>query len=169
MIDNDDSPAPASQDIPFDSARELCRLSVAMAAGARRQMDIVSRSLDPMIYDTEEFADAVKRLVLAKGSRVRILLLDPESLFARGGHRLVELAMRVSSHMEIRRVGAEQAGFNEAMLIADRVGVIHRKYSDRHEGTANFHARLWAARLSESFELLWQNSESDPHFRRLML
>jgi len=158
-----------SEDVPFSSSLELRRLSVAMAGGARRQLDIVSRSLDPLVYDTGEFLDAVKKLVLAQRSRVRILVLDPESLRARGGHRVVDLALRVSSHMEIRRPGPDHSGFNEAMLIADRMGVIHRQHSDRYEGIANFRARPWAARLSESFDLLWQNAEADPYFRRLML
>jgi len=167
-IDND-TPAAASGPIPFSSALELRRLSAEMAANARQQLDIVSRSLDPRVYDTEEFISAVKQLVLTPRSRVRILLLDPAALLARGGHRLVELAIRVSSHMEIRRVGPDQSEFNEAMMIADRSGAIYREYSDRHDGIANFHDRLWAARLSESFESLWQNALPDPNFRRLML
>jgi hypothetical protein len=81
----------------------------------------------------------------------------------------VILALRVSSYMEIRRPGPDHQGFNEAMLIADQIGVIHRMQSDRYEGIANFHNPLRANRLSESFEAMWQNAEPDPHFRRLML
>lgn len=170
MIENDNgSLKPGSEDVPFSSALELRRLSAEMAGSAGQQLDIVSRSLDPPVYDTEEFLGAVKKLVLTRRGRARILVLDPESLLAYGGHRLVELALRASSHMEIRRPGPDHLEFNEALLIADRIGVIHRKHSDRYEGVANFRARQWAARLSERFELLWQNAETDPHFRRLML
>lgn len=170
MIENDSgSLGLGAEDLPFSTSLELRRLSVEMVGNARRQLDIVSRSLEPAVYDSVEFVDAVKKLALSPHGRVRILVLDPESLLSYGGHRLVELAMRVSSHMEIRRPGPDHLEFNEAMLIADRMGVIHRKYSDRFEGIANFRARLWAARLSESFDLLWQNADIDPHFRRLML
>lgn len=140
-----------------------------MVGKARRQLDIVSRSLEPAVYGTQDFLEAAKALALTPRGQVRILLLDPEALLARGGHRLVELAMRVSSHMEIRRPGPDHQEFNEAMLIADRRGVIHRQLSDRYEGVANFHAPQWAARLSDNFETIWQNAEPDPHFRRLML
>jgi hypothetical protein len=157
--------------IPFSSSLELAALSAQMAGRVRRRLDIVSRSLEPAVYETKEFLDAVQKLVVTgRGhAHVRILVLDVEALISRGDHRLVMLAMRVSSYMEIRRLGPDQQGFNEAMLIADQVGVIHRMVSDRYEGVANFHDPLRAARLSESFELMWQNAEPDPHFRRLML
>lgn len=158
-----------SGDIPFFSSSELGSLSVEMVGGARRRLDIVSHSLEPAVYDTEAFLEAVKKLVLTPRGQARILVLDPEALISRGGHRLVDLATRVSSRMEIRRPGPEDQEFNEAMLIVDDVGMIHRKLSDRYEGVANFHAPLRAAQLLESFESLWQNAEADPHFRRLML
>jgi len=169
MIENDEVSASGSEDVPFSSSPELHRLAIMLVGNARRQLDIVSRSLEPQVFGSAEFIEAVKKLALTQGSRVRILVLDPASLLAHGGHRLVELAMRVSSHMEIRRPGLDQAEFNESMMIADRVGVIHRKNADRYEGIANFHAPRWAARLSEDFEPLWQNAEADPNFRRLML
>lgn len=170
MIEKDIPAIPlASEDIPFASAAELRQLSVAMAGTARRQLDIASRSLDPKVYDTEEFVEAVKKLALTKRGQIRILVLDPEALLSQGSHRLVELAMRVSSHIEIRKPGPDHQEYNEALLLADRMGVVYRKYSDRHDGQANYHAPLWAARLSDDFEQLWQNAESIPHFRRLML
>jgi len=111
-----------------------------------------------------------KLVVTGRGrGRVRILVLDPEALLSRSDHRLVNLALRVSSYVEIRRPGPDHVEFNEAMLIADRKGVIHRKQSDRYEGVANFHAPVRAAHLSENFESIWTHAEPDPHFRRLML
>ncbi len=172
MAANDiDRPGHGAEDIPFSSSLELAKLSAQMAGAARRRLDIVSRSLEPAVYDTREFLDAAQKMVLSTRGRgrVRILVLDPEALLSRGEHRLVNLAMRVSSYMEIRRPGPDHQEFNEAMLLADRGGVIHRKHSDRYEGVANFHAPQRAAYLSENFETLWQNAEPDPHFRRLML
>jgi hypothetical protein len=160
-----------AEDIIFSSSLELARLSADMAGRARRRLDIASRSLEPAVYDTKEFLEAVQKLVLAARGRacVRILVLDPEALISRGDHRLVQLAMRVSSYMEIRRPGPDHQEFNEALLIADGKGVIHRKQADRYEGVANFHAPRRAAHLSQSFETLWQHAELDPNFRRLML
>ncbi len=157
-----------TEDIPFSTVLELGKLSLNMVEGACRQVDIVSRSLEPAVYNAPEFLDAVKKLLLSGHGRVRIVVLDPASLIAQG-NRLVDLAMRLSSYMEIRRPGPEQGDFNEAMLIADGLGWIHRQHADRYEGIANFHAPHKAALLAERFEALWQNAETVPHFRRLML
>jgi len=160
-----------TEDIPFSSRLEVANLTAQMAGRVRRHLDIVSRSLEPAVYETKEFLEAAQRLVVSgRGrARVRILLLNPEALLARGDHRLVNLALRVSSYMEIRRPGPDHVEFNEAMLIADRMGVIHRKLSDRYEGIANFRNPQRAAHLSDSFESIWTHAEPDPHFRRLML
>ncbi len=159
----------SAEDIPFSTALELGRLTVEMVGGAQHQVDIASRSLAPAVYNTQELLDAVKKLVLSGRGRVRILVLDPASVISQGNHRLVDLAMRLSSYMEIRRPGPDHAEFNEAMLIVDGLGIIHRKFADRYEGIANFGAPRKAALLTESFEALWQNAETVPYFRRLML
>lgn len=174
MASETDGPASSglkAEDIAFLTSAELAELSAQMALRARRSLDIVSRALDPKVYDTREFVEAARRLVASGRGRakVRIVVLDPEALLAYGNHRLVDLCMKLSSYMEIRRPGPDHQDFNQAMLIADGKAVIHRKHSDLFAGVANFHAPWRAENLSESFEALWQNGEPDPNFRRLML
>ncbi len=170
MIADESTHAGANgEDILFSTSSELGQLSVAMAKVARRRLDIVSRRLDPSVYETRDFLETVKKLVISGHVKVRILVLDPASVISLGNHRLVDLAMHVSSHMEIRRPGANHLDFNEAMLIADNMVVIHRKYADRYEGVANFNAPREASIMAESFESIWQHAETIPHFRRLMI
>jgi hypothetical protein len=171
MADDTGRPGLQSEDIHFSSRLELADLTAQMAGQARRHLDIVSRALEPEVYETQAFLAAAQRLVVSgRGrGRVRILVLDPEALLSQGEHRLVGLAQRLSSYMEIRRPGPDHQEFNEAMLIVDGKAVIHRKQSGRYEGIANFHSPVRAAHLSEGFEAIWQNAEPDPHFRRLML
>jgi hypothetical protein len=162
---------PHSEDIPFSSSLELANLSVQIAGLARRHLDIISRSLEPTIYDRAEFVDVVQRMVVSAQGRasVRILVLNPEQLLSHGGHRLINLAMRVSSYIQIRHPGPDHRDFNEAMLLADEKAVIYRKQSERYKGIANFQHPQWAGQLAETFENLWQHAELNPNFRRLML
>lgn len=171
MAHDTDPPVFGTEDIPFHSSAELARLSAQMAGRARRRLDIVSRSLEPAVYDTLEFVEAVRKMVASgRGrARVRILVLDPGALVSYGNHRLVDLCMKLSSYMEIRHPGPDHQEFNEAMLIADERGAIQRQYADRYDGLANFNSPRRAGQLSESFEALWQHGEPDPNFRRLML
>jgi hypothetical protein len=171
MANDANQTAPNSEDILFATSRELSALSAQMVSQARRSVDIVSRFLEPAVYDTQNFVEAMQRLVVSGRGRakVRILVLDPAALVSYGNHRVVDLCMKVSSYMEIRRPGPDHQDFNEAMLIVDGKAMIHRKLSDRYEGIANFHAPRRAEQLLERFEALWQQGEPDTNFRRLML
>jgi hypothetical protein len=75
---------------------EACRLAaVSMACQAARSIDIVSRQLDPLMYDDGDFCSAVTRLVVgSQRARVRALLRHTEPV-VKGGHRMVSLAQRL--------------------------------------------------------------------------
>lgn len=147
----------------------LATMSLALAGQARQSIDIVSRHLDPPLYDNEAFAAAVKNLVLSsQRARVRILVVDTTPIIAQG-HRLLELAQRLSSYIAIRRPAPEDKDFNEAWLAVDGSGYIHRRFADRFEAQANFNDKRQAQLLSNRLEELWYRAGPDPNFRRLHL
>lgn len=136
---------------------------------ARRSLDIYSRDLDAAIYDDQDFIDAVRSLAIAtKHKAVRILVKD-SSRAVKYGHRLIPLAQRLTSFIEIRKPPAEYRDYNEAFLVVDGCGYIHRKLADRYEGLAHFNAGRDARRLVEFFDEVWQSSAPDPDLRRLYL
>ncbi len=149
-----------------DEVRDAC---VALARQARRSLELVSRHLDPALFDTDEFATAVRELVVnSRRAQMRILVLDAAPVVARG-HRLVELAQRLSSYISIRVPAPEHKDFNEAWLVADTTGFLHRRFSDRYEATANFDDRRHASALANRFEEIWQRAQPDANLRRLHL
>lgn len=148
---------------------QLGAVSLALVQQAQRTLDIVSRHLDPLLYDTEPFVAAVRRLVLgSRHARVRLLLLDSRPLVTQN-HRLIELALKLSSYIAVRVPAAQHKQFNEALLIADGTGYVHRTFSDRYEADASFADRRVAARLGDRFEELWTRALPDPNFRKLHL
>jgi len=179
MAEADDGPAPAP-DAPrrlghtdalfdVDRADALRDVLLALAQQARRTLDIVGRHLDPALMDREDFVDAVKSLVLGSTrAQVRVLILDPAPLVTQG-HRLIALAQRLSSYIQLRVPAPEHREFNEAWLEADRDGYAHRRFSDRFEATVNFHDPRLAVHLSNRFDELWQRAQPDPNLRRLHL
>lgn len=147
----------------------LAAMSLALATQAQRSVDIVSRHLDPALYDTEPFAGALRRLALgSRHARIRLLVLDARPLVAQN-HRLVELAIRLPSFVSIRVPAAQHRQFNEALLVADKMGYVHRVFSDRYEAEASFADRRVATRLSDRFEELWTRALPEPNFRKLHL
>ena len=155
--------------IEIERAEPLREVLLALTQQARRTLDIVSRHLDPPLFDRDDFVAAVKQLVLGSTrAQVRVLILDPAPVTSHG-HRLVPLAERLSSYIQLRVPAPEHREFNEAWLVADRDGYAHRRFSDRYEGTANFHDPRLAVHLTNRFDELWQRAQPDPNRRRLHL
>ncbi len=144
-------------------------IALTMATQASLTLDISSRHLDPGIYDSDAFSTAVRQLALrSHHSRIRLLVIDPAPIITHG-HRLVNLAMQLSSFITIRKPGPDHKGFNEAWLIADKTGYVRRIFADRFESTANFNDRRTATDLTRRFDDIWERAELDPNLRRLGL
>lgn len=158
-----------SEPVRIDTSAGLRAASVALVRGARRKIEILSRHLDPPIYDNVEFCDAVRRFVLdSRRARVHIIVMDSAPIL-RDGHRLIELAQRLSSYIDVRKPGPSHASFNRAILLADRIGCIERELADRLEATVNFNDRRTAMALGDTFDEIWSNGQPDPNLRRLRL
>jgi len=155
--------------IMLEKSEEHTLASLMMAQQSNRTIEILSRTLDQVIYNTPEFAEAVKRLVLkSKYVKVRILVQEPMAVVKRG-HRLLDLAMHLSSYIEIRVPSQEHASFNESMFIADTTGYIHRINPDRYEGKLNFNDKRTSRLLLQQFDQIWDKSRSDSNFKRALL
>lgn len=153
----------------LEHSETVREVALSLATQARRGIDVVSRHLDPTLYDNEAFATALRALVVGSHrAQVRILLLDSAPVVARG-HRLVELARRLSSYIAIRTPAPEHKDLNEAWLVADTTGYLYRRFSDRYEATANFADRRLSGSLTNRFGEIWQRAQPDVNMRRLHL
>ena len=155
-----------SQAVAIDNS-EACRLAaLSMVRQAARSIDIVSRHLDPQMYDNRDFCEAVSQLITSsRRARVRALVRHTEPVVKRG-HRLVALSQRLSSFIEIRVPAREFDEYNGAFLIVDGAGVIYRTLSDGFEATVNFNSARTAQELSRQFESMWQTALLDASLRR---
>lgn len=152
------------------SSSEECRLAaLSMARQAARSIDIVSRQLDAQMYDNADFCDAVAKLITGSHrARVRALLRHTDPV-VKHGHRLLALAQRLSSYIELRIPSHEFDEYNSAFLIVDQTGVVYRTLSDTFEGTVSFNDPRKAMELGRQFEAMWQTSRSDVNLRRAHL
>lgn len=143
--------------------------AVALVKQGRRYLHIFSRDLDPAVYDTTTFVSAVRELATySRYSQIRILVQNSERI-AKHGHRLVQLAHRLSSFIQVRKPARDHQALSEAFLVVDKLGLLHRKMSDRYDGVVNFNAPLEAAALVRFFDEVWDRSEPDPELRRLYI
>jgi hypothetical protein len=140
---------------------------VSVAAVAKRELVLFSRDLEPLLYDRNEFITTVQALATrSRMSRIRIVSIDPGAA-VRAGHRLVALAQRFSSYIEVRRASRDHASLTESWLVADEAAVLFRPMAPRYEGYADVHAPLEARQHLKTFDEIWEKAEPDPEFRRL--
>jgi hypothetical protein len=140
-----------------------------MVEQTSNSLEIFSRDLDPFLYDHKPFLDSLNRLCQRnRQARIRFLVQDPFTAIKRAP-RLIELGRKLSSSIEFRQPHQDYQHYNEAFLIADQCGLIHRSLADRFEGTANFYDPVAARRKLDFFTEVWDRSESHPEFRRLYL
>ncbi|MEW8506376.1 MAG: GNAT family N-acetyltransferase [Candidatus Thiodiazotropha sp.] len=143
--------------------------AVSMVRQAKRYLSIFSQTLDPQIFETFPFVDAAKQLAMrSRFSRIRILLQD-NSLVLQQGHRLVELAQRLSSAIEIRIPGEEYLDYPENFILVDDSGYVHRKQAANILGSACYNDRYRVNRLQTVFDEAWEYGVPDRELARLHL
>lgn len=157
-----------SEELVLTRYSELREVACAMVDQARATVEIISRDLDPPIYDNDRFADALRRLITEDPRRasVRILVQQPQ-IAAQRGSRLIELAQRLPSFIALCVPGEPHRDFNRALLLVDRVGYVHRDQADQTEAKASFAAPAQANDLGRQFDEIWEQSTPDQQSRRL--
>ena len=154
--------------IELDDSEGQRGVAISLTRQAMRSVDIFSRDLDKKIYDNRDFLDAIQNLAVNHHGVIRILVKN-SSHAVKYGHRLIPLSQRLTSFIEIRKVADDFKEYNEAFLIVDETGYVHRKQADRFEGFARFSAAKEAANLLVFFNEVWRNSTPDSDLRRIYL
>ena len=136
-----------------------------LASSAVNYLKIISRSLDYQVYDRLEIVDAISEFARRnRHSSVEILIYDCTDII-KNGHRLIHLAERVSSKINIRKLPGHLPPFNESMVIADNKGYLHNQQSDRYEGIVSFNDPTRCIELNKIFTELWNQGEVEPYLR----
>ncbi|HFE32397.1 MAG TPA: GNAT family N-acetyltransferase [Gammaproteobacteria bacterium] len=142
-------------------------VALRLVQQAHRSLHLFTQDLDPALFDTREFVEAVKQLAIhSTRSKVYILLKDPTTAITRG-HRIVELARRISSHVFIHRAAEEDQDRIDSFMVVDEVGILRRAHGSRFEGTAEFNNPGEARQLLKSFNDAWERSVPEAELRRL--
>ena len=155
--------------LQFETRTENSLVANHMANQCQRSLNIISRALDPVVFGTEAFADAVKYLALRhRRAKIQIIVFETDIIVKRG-HRLLELSGKLSSFIGLRKAHYSFNAYNECLMIADTTGYIHRQNGSRYEGTSNFSDRRQTSSLLKQFENMWELATPDPDLRKMIL
>jgi predicted GNAT family N-acyltransferase len=168
-----EAPAPArsaeAEFRQFESESDSISGLLDLLATPSRTVRIYSQELDHALFDRTDVTDALSAFVRhGPPARLQILIHSSSSIISRG-HQLLELARRLDSKIEIRKVPGELATDRSSFVLADEQGFFllpdHREY----QAMANAYDPVQSERLAERFDYLWDRSEADPDLRVLRL
>lgn len=148
----------------------LALAACQLAAQSRRRIELLSVDLQPEIYDRQSFAEALRYLALELRGRlpVRILVIDPEPSLRRG-HRVIELARKLTSDIQIRLVPKDWAEHSDQFLLCDQAGLLLIRHQDPNRTLVDFNSPAETRRLRGLFDQIWDQGETHPGLRRLYL
>ena len=153
----------------LSSRQDMRAAASAICALAERKVSILTRDLEPGIYDHPDFLDAVKKLILSRRfARVRVLISDP-SRAIKNGNRLVTMGRRLNSFIEFRNVHDDFREQTAAYIIADDRAIAYRLDAERLDGIADSNAPMVASTYLETFDQIWKASEVENEFRQIHL
>jgi hypothetical protein len=145
------------------------RAAIGLARQARSSLDIVSRSLDPPVFDQLDFVNAVRHIVLNNPrARIRLLISDPDPV-VRFGHRLLILAAQLPSFIEARVPGEDAGEVSASWMTVDDKGYIYRERAEGYEAVVSFDDPVRARRLRRELDALWETAVPDPNLRQLKI
>lgn len=134
-----------------------------------RTVRLYSQELDHLLFDRPDVTEALSAFV-RRGPPVRLLvLIHSSSSIVSRGHQLLELARRLDSKIEIRKVPSELAVDRHTCVITDERGYFLLPDHEEYQALANAYDPVQAERLAERFDYLWERSETDPELRVLRI
>lgn len=159
---------PAQQAELVEGAAAFIAKAAAMAGGASKDLRLFSDALDGRLWGGNDIADAFRGFLLrSEYSRLRILVNNVQSAL-HNSPRLVELARRLTSRVELRQPPEERRqNYRGELLIADRSAMLERREP------AALGAKFLSQEPSEtqvqisSFDELWDQSEPSEEMRSL--
>lgn len=126
----------------------------------RRQLDILTRELDPRLYNDELICESISNLARnhPKAS-IRLLIKNPKSVI-QSRHRLIELHKRLSSKIQCRMTNTEPKDEARAYAIIDGTQVLLQHSDGDYDGFCNTDAKPEARALLEEFNWLWERQSN---------
>jgi predicted GNAT family N-acyltransferase len=158
-----------SRPIAFDSEIDRCDAVLKVLGRARRTVSISSADLDRAVFGNDRVLQTLSDF--ARRSRhvhVRVLVEDAKSI-ADDSHPLLELARRLPSKVEIRRLPDDRTPSRRSFVVVDSVAIWIQPDHEECIGWYNMHDRVEARRLTDEFSELFERSIDDPELRLLNL
>jgi hypothetical protein len=153
-------PTPDTGPRAVNGRDELAATRLQLLTATRYKLAIHLPSLPLDAYSNPaELAELRRIATSGRGAEIRMLLSDPATAL-RAGHRLIDLAQRLPSVLQIRMPADEEdeSRTTSAWLLNDTYGYLFLPEASRLEGRAALNDGPGQAPLLLQFEQLWERA-----------
>jgi predicted GNAT family N-acyltransferase len=161
---------PEQQEREFDAFADCRDALLELLRGARRQLWIYSRDLDPTLLNAPEALEEVRRIGLSgRGAELRLLVQDPAAA-QQARAPLVPLLQRMSSAVKVRQpVDEVDLQYASAFVLNDVGGYLFRPLASRFEGYFSVRGVGRHRQLLDYFRQVWERAAPADELRVMRL
>jgi len=153
---------------PVETRDAAVAALLGVIAGARRQLVIYSRELDPGLLDAPAVVAALRRLAIGGGD-IRVMLQDPAEP-QRALAPLIGLGQRLPTAFAFRAIEEPtDRAYPSAYVANDLRGYYFRPLGHRFDGETRLDASGRARQLRAAFDPVWQRARPCTEYRALGL
>lgn len=155
--------------VAFDSLSAFEELGKILLGNARQKIWILCETLeDPILKDKDNIRLLQELAIRHRRSEVRILVAHDRQQ-SKGHKPIIELAHKLSSFVQIRKLDRHNADTREWTYLCDDTSTILRKREYGYYGAAHLDNKAIAERARFQFEHKWQHSVPSIEIRRLAI
>lgn len=153
----------------FDSRDQAASLAADLIASARQEICFFGPIIDPVLLDNDNVIAKLSEFARrSQRTRVRILVHDTHKNVI-DSHRLLPLAQRLTSHIQIHTTHPKHQDQRNLFLLIDHKAYLYCPNSERYQGRTEHDITAFARDLQHQFDELWNHSRPDVNSRRLNL
>lgn len=173
-VDRADYPLPALADCPGDVTMLEAEIEVRdaiarLCSHARRELLILSPELEPTLFDDAELIEILSAFARRHEKSTITILIHDSRRMVRDGHRLLELARRLSTSISIRLVHPEMRDREDTLVIGDRTGLLNLPKTGIAQGFLNLNDGPLAHQYARLFDRLRDRALLDPNLRTMTI
>jgi predicted GNAT family N-acyltransferase len=156
-------PSPPSHEresLPAGTRVDIAASRLLLLGDSRHRLSLYLPILDLESYGSRDELEQLRRVAISgRSAQIRILLHDPAAAL-RNDHRLIALAQRLSTAIQIRTpVEETDLAYASSYLINDAGGYLFLPDADQPQGRSARNDRPSQAPLQQHFDEVWERSE----------
>ena len=154
---------------PLAALGDCQKALVNLCRDTKKDLEIFSHRLDLALYDQAQIERAISELARAhRFAQIRILVSDTQTL-VEYGHRLVRLAIRLPSKIQIRKATEPPETKAAGFCLGDMRKLLYLVSEDDYQGFYGNEAGPQVQSLHEAFVRAWELGEEEPRFKQFFI